>query len=126
MSTEVDAFVRTILRSGLLPREQLQAALRAVPADARADVRQIAEHLIREGRLTRFQAQKLLQGVSIGLVIGPYQLEAVLGQPLRHRLRERPRRVGEARLGDPWEPGLTQFGVPAEGRALEERRALRN
>ncbi len=80
MSTEVDAFVRTILRSGLLPREQLQSALRNVPTPARADVRQIAEHLIREGRLTRFQAQKLLQGVSIGLVIGPYQLEAVLGR----------------------------------------------
>jgi serine/threonine protein kinase len=80
MSAEVDAFVRTVLRSGLLPREQLQVTLRTVPLDARANVRQVADHLIRHGRLTPFQAQKLLQGVSIGLVIGPYQLEAILGR----------------------------------------------
>jgi serine/threonine protein kinase len=80
MSAAVDAFVRTILRSGLLGREQLQATLRTVPQGDREDARRIAEHLIRTGKLTRFQAQKLLQGITVGLVIGPYQLETILGR----------------------------------------------
>jgi eukaryotic-like serine/threonine-protein kinase len=80
MSAEVDAFVRTVLRSGLLTREQLQDTLRTVPLELRDDARRVADHLIRRGRLTPFQAQKLLQGISIGLVIGPFQLEAILGR----------------------------------------------
>lgn len=80
MSAEVDAFVRTVLRSGLLGREQLQTTLRTVPLDARADPRRVAEHLVQHGQLTRFQAQKLLQGITVGLVIGPYQLQAILGR----------------------------------------------
>jgi serine/threonine protein kinase len=80
MAAEVDAFVRTVLRSGLLQREQLQTTLRTVPVNVRGDVKQVADHLIREGRLTRFQADKLLQGITIGLVIGPYQLETLLGR----------------------------------------------
>lgn len=80
MAAEADAFVRTVLRSGLLGREQLEGTLRAVPETARTDPRQLAEQMIRLGQLTRFQAQKLLQGISIGLVIGPYQLRAILGR----------------------------------------------
>jgi serine/threonine protein kinase len=80
MSAAVDTFLRTVLRSGLLGREQLQTALRSVPQDARSDAWQVADHLIRHGRLTPFQANKLLHGITIGLVIGPYQLEAILGR----------------------------------------------
>jgi serine/threonine protein kinase len=80
MAAEVDAFVRTVLRSGLLPREQLEVSLRGAPHEARTDPKCLAEYLIQDGRLTPFQAQKLLQGISIGLVIGPYQLEAILGR----------------------------------------------
>src|SRR6516225_4739674 len=80
MSAQADAFVRTVLHSGLLGREQLETTLRALPTESRDDARQLADHLIRQGQLTSFQAQKLLQGISIGLVIGPYQLETVLGR----------------------------------------------
>jgi serine/threonine protein kinase len=80
MAAEVDAFVRTVLRSGLLPREQLQASLRGVPLELREDPKQVADHLVHAGQLTPFQAQKLLQGISIGLVIGPYHLQAILGR----------------------------------------------
>src|ERR1700682_2887434 len=80
MSGEGDAFVRTVLRSGLLGREQIEGTLRAVASASRNDPRQLAEQMIRQRLLTRFQAQKLLQGISIGLVIGPYQLEAILGR----------------------------------------------
>jgi serine/threonine protein kinase len=80
MAAEVDALVRTVLRSGLLDREQLQTSLRTVPPEARDDPRRIAQHLIHLGQLTRFQADKLLQGITVGLVIGPYQLETILGR----------------------------------------------
>ncbi len=46
----------------------------------RADPSRVADHLVEHGQLTRFQAHKLLQGITVGLVIGPYQLEALLGR----------------------------------------------
>jgi serine/threonine protein kinase len=80
MSAAVDAFVRTALRSGLLRREQLEATLRSASQTARGNAMDLADLLVRQGQLTLFQAQKLLQGISGGLVTGPYQLEAVLGR----------------------------------------------
>ena len=68
------------MRSGLLQPTEFKATLRAMPDASRGSARQIADYLIGQGQLTRFQAQKLLQGISVGLVIGPYQLEAVLGR----------------------------------------------
>src|SRR5438105_2054777 len=78
--TTVNGFLRTVLRSGLLDREQLQAALRTVPLDRRNDAEAVADHLIRAGRLSRFQANKLLQGTALGLVLGPFQVLAPIGK----------------------------------------------
>jgi eukaryotic-like serine/threonine-protein kinase len=76
----VDAFLRTILRSRLLDREGLQAGLRGVPREQRNDPDALAAHLVRVGKLSRFQAGKLLRGVASGLVLGPYQILAPLGK----------------------------------------------
>jgi serine/threonine protein kinase len=76
----VDDFLRTVLKSRLLDREQLRAALRGVPKDRRDDPGALAEHLIKSGKLSRFQAHKLLQGAAGGLVLGPFQVLAVLGK----------------------------------------------
>lgn len=73
-------FLKTILRSGLLDREQLQTSLRGVSARERDDPEAIANHLIRSGRLSRFQARKLLQGTAMGLVLGPFQVLAPIGK----------------------------------------------
>jgi len=80
MSADSDAFVRAVIRSGLLEATQFKATLRNMPDASRDSARQLADYLIDQGQLTRFQAHKLLQGISVGLVIGPYQLEAVLGR----------------------------------------------
>src|SRR5947209_2414478 len=80
MSADSDAFVRAVMRSGLLEPTQFKATLRSMPDASRDRARQRADHLVGTGQLTRFQAHKLLQGISVGLVIGPYQLEAVLGR----------------------------------------------
>ncbi len=76
----VDDFLKTVLRSGLLDREQLQTALRTVPTEVRKDPRAVAEHLIKTGKLSRFQARKLLEGTAVGLKLGPFQVLAPIGR----------------------------------------------
>ncbi len=76
----VDDFLRLILRSGLLSKEQLQDALRPLPADQRGKAMTVAEHLVKIGKLSRFQARKLLQGSYRGLVLGSFQLLAPIGR----------------------------------------------
>lgn len=76
----VEDFLRGVLRSRLLDREELQNALRSVPAEQRDDADALADHLVRNGKLTRFQAGKLLRGVTQGLVMGPFHVLAPLGR----------------------------------------------
>jgi eukaryotic-like serine/threonine-protein kinase len=76
----VDDFLKTVLRSGLLDRGQLQESLRTVPRDQREDPEALAEHLVRAGKLSRFQARKILQGAARGLVLGPFQVLAPIGR----------------------------------------------
>src|SRR5437868_4562110 len=80
MPEMVDNFLKAVLRSGLLDRSQLEAALRAVPRDRRDAPEPLAEHLVKTGKLSRFQARKLLKGTSAGLVLGQYQILAPLGR----------------------------------------------
>src|SRR5205085_5448523 len=76
----VDDFLRSVLRSGLLDRDGLQAALRGVPRERRDDPQALADHLIRTGHLSRFQARKLLKGAALGLMLGPFQVLAPVGR----------------------------------------------
>jgi serine/threonine protein kinase len=76
----VDDFLKTVLRSGLLDREQLQQSLRSVPVEQRADPEVVANHLVKAGKLTRFQSRKLLQGAAFGLILGPFQVLAPIGK----------------------------------------------
>jgi serine/threonine protein kinase len=76
----VEGFLKTVLRSKLLDREQLQEALRDVPKEQRENARALAEHLIRKGKLSRFQAGKLLSGSGKGLILGHYQVLAPIGR----------------------------------------------
>jgi serine/threonine protein kinase len=73
-------FLQSVLRSGLLNRTQLKQAWRAVPRDQRDDPQALAEHLIKTGKLSRFQARKLLKGLSRGLLLGPFQVLAPIGK----------------------------------------------
>src|SRR5215471_3467167 len=75
-----DAFLRSAMRSGLVDRATLQTELRIIPLDQRGDPEVLAEHLIKIGKLTRFQAQKLLCGASIGLVLGPFHIQAPIAK----------------------------------------------
>lgn len=72
-----DVFLRAALRSQLLDRARL-ATLRS--ENPTADGRELADLLIDAGDLTHYQAEKLLQGLWQGLVLGPYQILAPLGK----------------------------------------------
>jgi serine/threonine protein kinase len=76
----VEGFLKTVLKSGLLDRSQLQEALRDVPKDQRDDPRALADHLVRKGKLSRFQAGKLLRGSGRGLLLDHYQVLAPIGR----------------------------------------------
>jgi serine/threonine protein kinase len=80
MDPAVDTFFQTVVRSGLLDSEQLDTSYRAVPARQRRDPHAVAEHLIKTGKLSRFQATKLLAGTARGLLLGPFQILAPLGR----------------------------------------------
>jgi serine/threonine protein kinase len=76
----VEGFLKTVLKSRLLDRAQLQDALRDVPKGQRDDPQALAEHLIRKGKLSRFQARKLLRGAGKGLLLGHYQVLSPIGR----------------------------------------------
>src|SRR5438445_5642351 len=76
----VDDFLKTVLRSGLLNREQLQSALRAVPKQFRDDPQELAGQLVKLGTLSQFQVKKLFERAIVGLMLGPYQLRAPIGR----------------------------------------------
>ncbi|MFO0964827.1 MAG: serine/threonine-protein kinase [Gemmataceae bacterium] len=80
MPSDVDRFLRTVAKSGLYPRDQLADLVRAAPAAERADADRLAQHLIQAGKLSRFQARKLLDGVFAGLCLGPYQVHTPIGK----------------------------------------------
>ena len=72
-----DAFVATAVRSGLLTRERIEKVLRGPPPRS---ARAAADRLINTGDLTHYQAEKLLQGLWQGLVLGAYHILAPLGK----------------------------------------------
>jgi eukaryotic-like serine/threonine-protein kinase len=76
----VEAFLKDVLRSGLLDRDRLQAAVWEVPRERRTDTQALADHLVRSGRLSRFQARRILKGRWRGLILGPFQLLAPIGR----------------------------------------------
>ncbi|HKI38477.1 MAG TPA: protein kinase [Gemmataceae bacterium] len=76
----VEGFLKTVLRSGLLDREALQTLLRTLPLERRNDADAVADHLVKAGRLTLFQARKLLAGASLGLALGPFHVLAPIAK----------------------------------------------
>src|SRR5689334_12020591 len=71
-------FLANIRQSGLLDADQLAVAAEILPPDARA--RSLARALVRQGLLTRFQAERLLAGRNTGFVLGQYCILDELGR----------------------------------------------
>jgi serine/threonine-protein kinase len=84
VSSELGAcewFVWDLRRSGLIDRGQLDQLvgdfLKRAP---RGDPAALAAHLVSQGTLSPFQADRILQGKTQGLVLGPYVLTDAIGQ----------------------------------------------
>src|SRR5262245_58116972 len=73
--------VWALRRSGLIDRGQLDQVvgdfLRRSP---RAEPTLLAEYLVSQQILSQFQAERILQGKTQGLVLGPYVLSDAIGQ----------------------------------------------
>ncbi len=77
LGTKLGEFLDTLRRSELLPTDRMDAIARqATPGEEPV---QLAMRLVETGDLTRFQADKLLSGLS-GLVIGNYRILSPLGR----------------------------------------------
>jgi serine/threonine protein kinase len=76
----VENFLQTVYRSGVLGEEQVEASLGELPDDLRDDTAALSDHLVETGKLSRFQAEKLLQGISAGLVLGPFHVMAPIAR----------------------------------------------
>lgn len=75
-----DDLLKAILKSGLLSRDELQVVLRNFPRDQKENTKFLADHLIKSGKLSSFQIQKLLKGVTYGLRVGPYVIISPIGK----------------------------------------------
>ncbi|MGL6094491.1 MAG: serine/threonine protein kinase, partial [Fimbriiglobus sp.] len=74
-------FVWDLRRSGLIDRGQLdQIVSEFLKRNPRAEAPALAEYLVQQGTLTSFQADRILNGKTAGLVLGPYVLLDAIGQ----------------------------------------------
>lgn len=82
-STDLGAcewFVWDLRRSNLIDRGQLDQVIgEFLKTHPRAEPPALAEYLVKQGILSDFQAERLLQGKTQGLVLGPYTLLDALG-----------------------------------------------
>jgi serine/threonine protein kinase len=75
-----DQFVRNIRRSNLIASSQLEQVVgNYLRVHLRAEPAALADHLVDEELLTRFQADRLLKGDTQELVLGPYVLMELAG-----------------------------------------------
>src|SRR5579871_1831577 len=73
-------FVWDLRRSGLIDRGQLdQIVGEFLKRNPRAEAPALAEYLVGQGTLTAFQAERILNGKTQGLVLGPYVLLDAIG-----------------------------------------------
>jgi serine/threonine-protein kinase len=74
-------FVWDLRRSGLIDRGQLdQIVSEFLRRNPRAEAPALAEYLVQQNTLTAFQADRILNGKTQGLVLGPYVLQDAIGQ----------------------------------------------
>jgi serine/threonine-protein kinase len=73
-------FVWDLRRSGLIDRGQLDSIVSEfLKRNPRAEAPALAEFLVDQGTLTPFQAERILNGKTQGLVLGPYVLLDAIG-----------------------------------------------
>ena len=83
MKLSIENFVAVVQKSGLVENDRLQnavARLSAQIADGIPNAAQLAELLVAENQVTKWQAEKLFQGKHRGYFLGKYKLLSLLGK----------------------------------------------
>jgi serine/threonine protein kinase len=73
-------FLDALRASRLLSQDEINACQAAISERDRAAAPALAAAFVRQGKLTTFQARKLLAGISKGMVVGPYRILAPIGK----------------------------------------------
>ena len=80
MPISLEQFVECVAASGLLSHDEIQSFRNEFPVDAAPkDAETLAKALFKKGKLTEFQAQRLFQGKSQGLVLDDYIIQSQIG-----------------------------------------------
>lgn len=81
MALSSEQFLRQVVASELLTAEDIAAIVAALPEERRAgDGEQMARELVRQKKLTRYQAEQIYSGKGKTLVLGNYVVLDKLGQ----------------------------------------------
>ena len=81
MAISLEQFVEQLTESGLLPSEEIQTVRTSLPADKLGEdpAQSFARELVRQKKLSRYQANAIYQGKANGLVLGNYAVLEKLG-----------------------------------------------
>jgi serine/threonine-protein kinase len=77
LSTDAQLFLHHLERSQLLSEDEIKDAARRLDKE---DAWKVADDLVSDGILTRFQSRQLLAGNSKGFLLGPYRILDQVGQ----------------------------------------------
>jgi serine/threonine protein kinase len=80
MALTLKQFVDNVSQSGLLGAKEVSACYDSLADDKRDDVQELAKLLVREKKLTKYQAQIIYQGKQRGLKFGEYTVLDKLGE----------------------------------------------
>ncbi len=82
MALTVEQFTERVASSGVLSEDQLRESLAGLPADAaaRSDGDALARELVKQKKLTKFQAEQIHAGKGKSLTLGNYVLLDKLGE----------------------------------------------
>ncbi len=81
MALSLDDFLARINESGLLTSAEVRGLLDQWPADRKPpDVQAFAQELVRQKKLTKFQAEQIYSGKGKSLTLGNYRILDKLGQ----------------------------------------------
>src|SRR5947209_1146554 len=75
---DVREFIEHVIASGLMDRDEVNRALDGLTDPD--DTKKVARRLIESGKLTKFQARKLLGGKTDGFILGQYRILEELGR----------------------------------------------
>jgi serine/threonine protein kinase len=81
MAVELDEVIESLSKSGLMTAEDVNAFISALPDERQpSDAKQLIQEMVRQNRLTKFQAQAVYQKKTRGLVMGNYVVLEKLGE----------------------------------------------